>query len=695
MQKGSAVKDLVNRIRTGDQGAFSQLYRLTRASAMAVAARYLKNPEDREDVLQEAYILSLEKISDLKKPESYTSWLCQIVATRSLNLLRKKQPLVFSELTAEETDGDIDFEDETPSFQPEKIADMKAVSAAVKDVMNLLPEMQRDALWMHYGQGIPIKDIAAAAGVSENTVKSRLKQGRDKLSGMQREFRKRGIEVAGISLAVLLFSLFTWETEVEAAGIRKRPDYEKSCCEGETRLRKKIKMPEIKEGISGTKTVGAAATTAAKTGIGLRIAISVAAAVLVAGSILEIRSRNNRKTAGQEESAEMSATAGTATAEDAASALDSTAAPEAVASETVTDAASADEKKTWGMEQYRELLQQTDTLEPFATNTDKDQLSGYYMYTLCDVEGEPLPALLLGQQDINGNIWVAAYFPIKRENTESYFLAERSFCRFGPEAEGVLMWKPENGNLYFVRKNPNYSDGRIETSDISLRTDPAELTAVQENDVTFEPGESVEKGREIQWIDVTEPMALENWPVVTQANGPHGYPADYPGEILTFEDLTGSDEAENPQNTLEGKGQGTESGESSERMTDGDRTVLTGEIRTVSYDEVLALQDMPDLNPGPDTGNGVKTGTYTLFILDTPRELSFASADPAEEGELITGNVQMILIAGYSEDKAPFTAYEGKHVTASFDPEQTAWPTDASVPMGQPRTRDIRILQVQ
>ena len=98
------MKTFVTELQRGDQTHFTELYYMTVAGASVVAKKYLKSQEDMDDVLQEAYMVSLGRIR-VKKPESYPSWLNQIVATRSLNMLRRKDPVMFSEMTAEEEDA--------------------------------------------------------------------------------------------------------------------------------------------------------------------------------------------------------------------------------------------------------------------------------------------------------------------------------------------------------------------------------------------------------------------------------------------------------------------------------------------------------------------------------------------------------------------------------------------------------------
>lgn len=48
-------------------------------------------------------------------------------------------------------------------------------------LVNSLPEMQRDAIILHYYNDMKIKQIAKIKNVSVSTIKSRIKQGIDKI----------------------------------------------------------------------------------------------------------------------------------------------------------------------------------------------------------------------------------------------------------------------------------------------------------------------------------------------------------------------------------------------------------------------------------------------------------------------------------------------------------------------------------
>lgn len=122
--------------------------------------------------------------------------------------------------------------------------------------------------------------------------------------------------------------------------------------------------------------------------------------------------------------------------------------------------------------------------------------------------------------------------------------------------------------------------------------------------------------------------------------------------------------------------------------TDGDRTVLTGTMGVYSYDEVLSLQGTPD--PNPYTGqkwDTRKSRKYYLIILDTPQELYLSNGDGVGFSD---GKASIIKLQEGISDK--MKEYAGQHITFSIDPENTWWPSDTGLPLGEPYTEDIRIL---
>lgn len=115
--------------------------------------------------------------------------------------------------------------------------------------------------------------------------------------------------------------------------------------------------------------------------------------------------------------------------------------------------------------------------------------------------------------------------------------------------------------------------------------------------------------------------------------------------------------------------------------TDGNRIVFRGTLGAYSYQEVLTLQGQADPNPGSDMGE-----TYYLIVLDAPQNMSLRGSDPT--AGLRGGEVHLINVS-YVKGIAQ---YAGQHLTCSVDPNKTYWPSDTSLPLGEPSTDDLHVL---
>lgn len=186
------IAELVGKIQSGDNSAFDELYKLTSDRAYFVALEFTKNSQDAEDILQESYIKALSKINELDKPESFSSWLNQIVANKSKDFLKKKKPMLFNS-DEEETDATELLPDEDTNFSPEGNLDQTELQKAVMEVLDELSEEKRACVLMMYFEELSVGEIAETLEIPEGTVKTRLFSARKDLKD---KFAKRGITSA-------------------------------------------------------------------------------------------------------------------------------------------------------------------------------------------------------------------------------------------------------------------------------------------------------------------------------------------------------------------------------------------------------------------------------------------------------------------------------------------------------------------
>lgn len=190
------VSSLVIQLQNGDMKAFEKLYNLTNQKAYFVAKKITKHEQDAQDILQESYITVLSKISELTKPESFESWLNQIVANKAKDWLRKKNFSLFN--SDEDEKNVVEFlPDDSFSYSPHENLDKKATQELVDGIIDELSEDNRLCVLLYYFDEMSVADIAESVGIPEGTVKSRLFNSRKEIETKVRALEKKGLKLYG------------------------------------------------------------------------------------------------------------------------------------------------------------------------------------------------------------------------------------------------------------------------------------------------------------------------------------------------------------------------------------------------------------------------------------------------------------------------------------------------------------------
>lgn len=213
--------EAVRLAKAGEEKGFNFLYEETYKSKYYLALQYMKNKEAAEDVMQEAYMRASAKLDMLEQPEAFPGWFGTIVGNTAKNMLKKNNPMLFSDVAVDDEDNDFEYqiEDDNVEHQPEIAYTRQETQELVHELMDTLSEEQRMCILMYHIEGASIKEIAAALDCSENTVKSRLKYGRDNLKVKAEELQKKGHKLYSIApLPLLLYLLRTEEAYLSADG---------------------------------------------------------------------------------------------------------------------------------------------------------------------------------------------------------------------------------------------------------------------------------------------------------------------------------------------------------------------------------------------------------------------------------------------------------------------------------------------
>ena len=171
---------LIQRILAGDENAFASLVRKYQKQVHAYAWRKTRDFQIAEDITQETFLQVYQKLETLEDPTLFLKWLYAIVNHFCIAWFRKNQ--VHAE-SFKETDI---WEIETEAYSRYVAAEHAKMTAEtqrdlVENLLAKLKEKDRELITLHYFEDMTSSEISEFLGVSENTIKSRLRRARQRL----------------------------------------------------------------------------------------------------------------------------------------------------------------------------------------------------------------------------------------------------------------------------------------------------------------------------------------------------------------------------------------------------------------------------------------------------------------------------------------------------------------------------------
>ena len=180
--------ELIQRILSGDETAFSDLVKKYQKSVHALAWRKIGDFHIAEEITQDTFLQAHKKLASLKNPNQFAGWLYVIADRLCKAWFRKKQlkkrlDMQSLEATSEETLEKTDYAHYTAE-QREKEA-LEHQREIVQKLMEKLPESERTVMVLYYLGEMSCEEISKFLGVSPNTVKSRLQRARKHLRNQE------------------------------------------------------------------------------------------------------------------------------------------------------------------------------------------------------------------------------------------------------------------------------------------------------------------------------------------------------------------------------------------------------------------------------------------------------------------------------------------------------------------------------
>ncbi len=173
-------EELVRRVQKGEKAAFDILVRKYEHKLANVVSRYIHDPSEVLDVVQEAFIKAYRALPNFRGDSAFYTWLYRIAINTAKNHLvaaARRPPA-----------GDIDAQDAeqfegAPGLKeyatPERMVLRNELQNTIQAAIDELPDDLRTAIVLRELEGLSYDEIAKAMDCPIGTVRSRIFRARD------------------------------------------------------------------------------------------------------------------------------------------------------------------------------------------------------------------------------------------------------------------------------------------------------------------------------------------------------------------------------------------------------------------------------------------------------------------------------------------------------------------------------------
>jgi RNA polymerase sigma-70 factor (ECF subfamily) len=155
-------RELIERVKRGDATAYDVLVRRYLAHATSIARRLLGDPDDAEDLVQDAFVRALSRIGSFDEGRAFGPWFFRLLINTGLNARK------FRSLRSTETERR-DVPSSTPT--PLELAERDEIRQRFADALAALPARQRLVVSLFEVDGLTTVEIATMLGISRETVR--------------------------------------------------------------------------------------------------------------------------------------------------------------------------------------------------------------------------------------------------------------------------------------------------------------------------------------------------------------------------------------------------------------------------------------------------------------------------------------------------------------------------------------------
>ena len=187
MNKSLSEKQLITDYLGGNQEALEILIRQYLKQIYSFISRYVGSGQEAEDITQEVFVRVWRNLKKFDQNKSFKTWIFSIAKNASLDFLKKKKAIPFSEFEREDGGNIIIDTLADPSPLPPELLEKAGMARMLNEAMEKLSPQYRMVLFLRYNDHFNFREIAESLNEPLNTVKSRHRRALVMLRGLIQE----------------------------------------------------------------------------------------------------------------------------------------------------------------------------------------------------------------------------------------------------------------------------------------------------------------------------------------------------------------------------------------------------------------------------------------------------------------------------------------------------------------------------
>lgn len=166
---------VVEQVLAGETALYEILMRRYNQRLYRVVRAILRNDDETEDVMQDAYVRAYQHLDQFAGRAAFSTWLTRIAVHEALARLRRRNR--FLPLDGDGNGDEAQWE-AVDMADPEQNTAQSEVSGMLEEAILNLPEMYRTVVMLRDVEELSTAETAASLEISEENVKVRLHRGR-------------------------------------------------------------------------------------------------------------------------------------------------------------------------------------------------------------------------------------------------------------------------------------------------------------------------------------------------------------------------------------------------------------------------------------------------------------------------------------------------------------------------------------